>query len=335
MRFRSLLLSSLVAFLCHAAVPQTAAESPAPLSAACTKRNQDTLAQVAQGASIDAEGMLLASLANYARLDQVCAGVIMSNLAALLLASGRLTEAEAMAARSIRVLEKSLPQNDLALLRPLQILAAIQFEQGKTTRAREAFQRMEALRTTRPEDRELVNAMAASLLEAEGRWREAESHYAAAIQALKDAGRGDTSDAGALLNGIGGLYIKEHRMAEAHQALDDALAIFERARDATPWDRIKLLHTRAALYGRQGMWKEAEQDLANAVTLADRDPPVASGRFRFLLMDYAAVLRKNHRSRDARAVETRIAALARASDDRWVVDAADLTRSHATRGDAR
>ena len=109
MRFRSLLLSSLVAFLGHAAVPQTAAESTAPLSAACTKRNQDTLARVAQGASIDAEGMLLASVANYARLDQVCAGVIMSNLAALLLASGRLAEAEAMAARSIRVLEKSLP----------------------------------------------------------------------------------------------------------------------------------------------------------------------------------------------------------------------------------
>ena len=81
-------------------------------------------------------------------------------------------------------------------------------------------------------------------------------------------------------------------------------------------------------------WKEAEQDLANAVTIAGQDPRMEPASLRRLLIDYAAVLRKTHRPRDARAVETRIAALARVSA--WVVDVSELVRSDPTNvGNAR
>lgn len=323
MRFRFMVLCALFAFIGRSAHPQGKTEATA-LSSACSKLSNEAPTAVAEGRSGDVENLLSAVLVNGDRRDAVCAGPLMNNIAALLFASGRVAEAEVMATRSVHSFEKSFPPDDLVLLRPLQILAATQFEQGKTARAREAFQRMQAIRITQPEDRALVNAMAASLLEAEGRWPEAESLYSAAIQALKDAGRGDTADTGALLNSIGGLYIKERRMAEARQALDDALATFERARDAAPWDRMKLLHTRAALCSRQGEWREAEQDLANAVSIADRYPRVEPADLRRLLIDYAAVLRKNHqRGGRLRSIERRIAAFGH-PEDRGVVDVSEL-----------
>jgi len=250
----------------------------------------------------------------------------MNNLAAVLQVSGRLAEAEVMAERSVRTFDLSLPPDDPALLRPLHTLAAARFEQGKIARARETFKRMESIRTTRPDDRALVNAMAAALLEAQGKWPEAESHYSAAIQALKEAGRGDTADAGALLNGLGDVFIRERRMDAARQALNEALAIFEHAPDADPWDRIKVLYARGALCARQREWREAERDLANALSIADRESRADPMLLRSLLIDYATVLRKNHRPQDARLVERRISALGEAIEDRDVVDVSSLLR---------
>ena len=268
--------------------------------------------------------MLSAALANDDRLDHVCAGLTMNKIAAFLSDSGRLAEAEAMAQRSVHTLDESLPPDDPALLRPLQVLAAIQFQRGKIARAREAFRRMQSIRTTQPEDRARANAMAAALLEAQGRWPEAEAQYTAAIQALKEAGRSDAADAGTLLVGMGGLYIREHRISAARQVLNEALAIFERAPDSEPPDRINLLHTRSALCARQGEWGEAEQDLANAVSIADHESRVEPAALRSLLVDYAVVLRKNHRRREARSVETRIATLGRDPEDGELVDVTEL-----------
>src|SRR5579862_7794104 len=107
---------------------QPQADTRAPQSPECMRLNQNALGQVARGVPIDAQTKLSATLDNSVRLDQVCAGLIMNNVAAFLLAAGRLADAERMAARSVRALEQSLSPTDLALLRPLQILTAVQFE---------------------------------------------------------------------------------------------------------------------------------------------------------------------------------------------------------------
>jgi tetratricopeptide (TPR) repeat protein len=299
-------------------------DAPESVSELCAKLNTEVLVRVVNGRSTEAMQILAESLNQGNRLDHVCAGLTMNNMAALLSVSGRLAEAEAIAERSVHVLDQIYPPDDPALLRPLQILATARFEQGKTARAREAFKRMQLIRIRRPEDRWLVNAMAASLLEAEGRWTEAESQYSAAIQSRKMAGRGDTADVGALLNGLGGLYIKQQRTTEARVALDEALAIFERAPDAESWDRIKVLHTRGALLAHRGEWREAEEDMANALLVADRQSRVEPTVLRSLLIDYAAVLRKNHRRREARSIESRIAALQTNRLTDGVVDVSEL-----------
>jgi tetratricopeptide (TPR) repeat protein len=299
MRFSSVLLYALTAFAGPSVQAQVATR--APISPACIKPDEDPLTH-----------------------DPISTGLTMNKMAALLSASGRLAEAETMAQRSVHILEEICPPDDPALMRPLQVLAAIQFQRGKIARAREAFRRMQSIRTTQPEDRALVDAMAAALLEAQGRWPEAEVQYAAAIQALNEAGRGGAVDAGTLLVAMGGLYIKEQRMSVARQALNEALAIFERAPDAVPSDCIDLLHTRGVLCARQGEWGAAVQDLAAALSIADRESRMDPTALRSLLIDYRAVLRKNHRRREARSIETRIAALGRAPEDRELVDVTDL-----------
>jgi tetratricopeptide (TPR) repeat protein len=323
MRFRQILLYGLFAFVSRSAEPQVPTAA-APLSAACIRLNHDALARVARGQSAEAESLLFAALAGSGGQDRVCAGVVMYNIAALLMVSGRMEEAEAMAERSVRTLEDCLPPGDPGLLRPLQILAATRFEQGKTGKAREAYRKMEAIRTTWPEDRWLVHAMAGPLLVAELKIPEAESEYFAAFQALKELGRGETADAATLLENIGALYVRENRMREACEMLDQAFAVFGRAADTVPWDRGKLLHIRGALYGREGQWKAAGQDLADALAIADQESRVEPAALRSLLDDYATVLRKSHRRRDARSIERRIAALGRAPEDREVVDVTDL-----------
>lgn len=299
MRFSSLLLYAFTALVGHSVHAQVASERP--IGPACIKSREDPLA-----------------------CDPKSTGLTMNKTAALLLASGRLADAEAMAQRSIHILDQSFPPNDPALMSPLQVLADIQFQRGKLASARETFTRMQSIQTTQAEDRALVNAMAAALLEAQGRWAEAEVQYTAAIQALKEAGRGGVADAGTLLVGMGGLYIKEQRLSAARQALNEALAIFERAPDTVPSDRMDLLRTRGALCARQGAWGEAAQDLAAALSIADRESRVDPSALRLLLIDYRAVLRKNHQRREARSIETRIVALGRASEDRELVDVTDL-----------
>lgn len=316
MQFRSIPVYALSAFAVLTVQAQT--------SATCINLNHEALVLAANGQSAEAERMLSEGSARNDRPDPTCAGLTMSNVAALLLRSGRPKEAEAMAKRSVHALEERLISNSLFLLRPLHTLAAAQLQQGETNRTRDTIERMRSIQTTRPADRALVNAAAASLSEAQGRWPEAESQYAAAIQAMKEGGHGDTADEGVLLLDIGGLYIKEHRMRDAQQALTEALAVFERAPDSEPFDRVNLLWVRGAWHGRLGEWKQAEQCLAEAVSIADRSSQMDSAFIRPLLADYVTVLRKVHRRQEVKAIEVRIGALGRDARDGAVVDVSDL-----------
>jgi hypothetical protein len=102
------------------------------------------------------------------------------------------------------------------------------------------------------------------------------------------------------------MYIEEGRFDPARQALDRAVSIFGRSRDAIPADHIKLLSLRGLLYARQRAWEEADQDLSAALSMADRQPSVAPVVLRNILISYAYVLRKNHH---ARPIEARAARL--------------------------
>jgi tetratricopeptide (TPR) repeat protein len=296
-------------------------------SAGCEIPNQTAVQYVKQGHSQEAESLLVQNLSELEQMGfgAECVGLVLNNLAALMLSSGRLAEAEIFAEKSVDILERRHSPKDSLLLRPLQILSAARFEQGKLRKAREAFQKMQAIPTAQLGDQALVHDLAAALLQAEGRWTEAESQYLASMSALEGSGAGNTADSAAVLSQLGSLYIEEHRFAEAQQLLDRALAIFNAGKDTVAMDRIKLLNLRATLNARQGQWPEAEQDLRLSMSIIDRQPQVDPVVVAALLANYAVALRKTHRQREARSIEARVDALRANSVRNALVDVTELS----------
>jgi tetratricopeptide (TPR) repeat protein len=294
-------------------------------SAACIEFNQTAANQVAGGRLEDVESALSAALADRADVaEQSCAGLILHNLAFVMALSGRLAEAEVLANRSLKIFEKGYPPDDPFLWRPLHLLSSIRFEQGKIAMARETFQRLRSIPTERPVERAMVHGLAAALLYSEGRYNECEAEYLKALVAWEESGYGETRDVAAFLGSLATLYIADGRYREAGRTLDRAFAIFASAKDTVPTDRIKLFAARAELHVRQGEWREAEADLGSAISTADRDARIDPAVLKSLLANYAHVLRKNHRGREARTIEARAAALQTHGLTDGVVDISEL-----------
>ncbi len=298
---------------------------PGPRGAACVDLNQTVMAQLSNGTLPEAELAVSAFLVSGAvSAPEPCAGLVLNNMAVFLSVSGRAADAERLAEQSVLTLEKVYSPDDGVLLRPLQVLAAARFEQGKTARAREALKKMQSIRIERPEDHALVHGMAAALLEREGRRPEAEAEYLAAFRAWEAAGMGETAEAATILTGLGSLYIELRRLTEAQQTLDRAFAIFSRATDTVPTDHIKLLQVRGVLHAWQGDWLEAEKDFRDALSISDREHWVSPIALRPLLTRYAYILRKNHHGREAHSIEVRAAALQAGGVTTATVDITEL-----------
>ena len=304
------------------AVAQVSTGYAAP-GAACVDLNQTAMNYLAIGRLKDAESTLSAVLADRANgSDQSCAWLTLHNMAIVMALSGRLAEAEVFEKRSINILEKAYLPDDPILFRPLQSLAQIQYEQQEIAKARETFQRLQSIPTERPSDRAVVHGLAAALLYNEGRYHEAEAEYRRALGAWEESGA--TTDVAPVLDGLAAVYVADRRYREAGQALDRAIAILTSAKDAVATDWIKLFSSRAELYVRQGKWREAEADLAAAVSAADRDTRLDPALLKSLLVNYAHVLRKNHRGREARTIEARAAALHTGESSNGIVDISEL-----------
>ncbi len=254
----------------------------------------------------EAEAALAAALANGS--EPACVARIFTNMAAALSSSGGFADAERLAERAVRILDSTPAPEGRVLLRSLQILAAARFELGKTGKSREALNRMSTFPMERPEDRAVAHGMHGILLQAEGKSRDAELEYLAGLQAWESA-EGDSANTASALSCLASLYLKEGRLDEAHRALERAVAIFSRAKDTASLDHINVLHLRSALRYRRGEWREAEEDLRDAVAMADRQLLLGPVTYAALLADYAQVLRKNRRGREARAIQARAAAL--------------------------
>src|SRR4051812_23154818 len=145
-----------------------------PATETCIQLRRSVLDRFAEHGIKEAEASLLAVMDSAtAGSDRMCTAWSMYDLAAVLSVSGRLSESEKFAERSVRMLDPGYKHDDPALVRPLQVLTAIRFELGKTARAREAFQRLQSIRIERPENRAAVHSLGGALLEAEGRLPEA------------------------------------------------------------------------------------------------------------------------------------------------------------------
>ena len=320
-RLNILLVALLLALNLRRAAAQSISEY-VPVSTACVELSQTVREQVKNGRLEEGEKTLFAAMAE--RPDPLCGGLILTNMAAVMAVSGRLEEAVRFAEKAIGIMEKSFATDDRLLLNPLQIISGARYEQGQIAKAREAFERMRRIPIDRPQDVAMVHGMAGVFLQDEGRFQEAEAEYLAAVHAWERAGRAEMSDTGAVLASLASVYIRERRFDEAQRALARATTIFEHASDTVPMDRVKLLSVRAGLHARQGDWQKAELDLRDALSLADREAQVIPLASEFLLTNYARVLRKNHRGREARAIEARAAALGAGRARGAVVDVSEL-----------
>jgi tetratricopeptide (TPR) repeat protein len=153
----------------------------------CIELNRLIAKEVADGQLEQADRTISAALANGpSPLTPQCAGLILSQLAKAMLMSGRLRQAEASALAALDYFAKSLPPEDPAYLEPLYALATARFEQGMIGKAREAFQRMQAVRADSPRARVVIHTMGGDLLQMKGALKEAEAEYLQALSATAD-----------------------------------------------------------------------------------------------------------------------------------------------------
>ncbi len=301
------------------AVGQTSIQQPD-----CTALNELVIAKAIADRLDEAEAAISTAVSNG---KYVCGGVVFGNVAVLLSVRGRTRDSEAFAARSVDLLRKHVDLDDPILFRSLHALTIARLERGQFGKAEQAFEQMLQLRAERPEQRGQVHITGGVLRQKQGKLKEAESEYLLAYEECKQSGKAADSDAAAVLNYLGTLYITEERFKEASQVLDRALAIVAVAEDAVPLDRIKLLNLRAAAHARQGEWPEAQEKLRLAIAIAegaDVSEPVV---LRSVLNNYAIALRKNHHRREARAIESRASALPRDPSVSAVIDIRELSSS--------
>jgi tetratricopeptide (TPR) repeat protein len=296
----------------------------------CADLNRAVLNQAANGKLAEAEADLRTAMANRrSELRPACEGLMLHNLAALTLLAGSLAEAESLAERAIAILEPVLGPENTGLLRPVHVLFSTRLDQGKIGRARESLLKMQRIRVTNPQEQALLHGAEAALLRAEGRFGESELAFRLALRDWQEAGQSDGGEVGSVLSGLTSLYLTQERLKEAADVLDQAFAAVNDAPDAAPADHLKLLRLRAALERRQGEWPKAAEDLRQALNLVQREPD--SGLLAALMTEYAEALRRQHRRREARAVEKRVAALRVASKGNEVVDATQLLPTGAPR----
>jgi tetratricopeptide (TPR) repeat protein len=323
MRMETLTLCISLAITASGAIAQVVAP-PGPMSSRCVQVHRTVNAQAENGRIFEAEATLSAALGTGIDLPQdACTGLLLSDMAAFVSVSGRDAEAEKFAERSIAILDRFYAPDDRVFLRPLRIVLAAQLEQYELARAKRTFGRIRSIRTERPEDRAIVHGIGATLLHVEGRHSEAQSEYLAAVRDWEEAGLGGTADAGAALGSLACLYMEERQFDQALKAVDRALAITDHARSAAGMDRVKLLNFRGVLHSRRGEWQEAERDLREAISAADREPSLEPRILWPILNNYAHVLRKNHRGREARGIQARAAAV-RDRGQTAIVDVTEL-----------
>jgi tetratricopeptide (TPR) repeat protein len=245
-------------------------------------------------------------------------------MAASAAVSRRPADAEALAERSVKLLEIDNAVNRAVLLRPLQLMCIASLDSGHFAKARRAYERMLQVAGDTPEDRYLVHSAAARLLDRQEKFKDAETEILAAIDALQRTGRVSRGDEAALLRSLSLLRISQGKYAEARSSVANASAVLEIAKDFDPIDRADTLHVWAILHAKTGEWREAEQALREALAIVDEGNRTDRAFLRTLLLRYAEALRHIKRGREARTFEKRASTLVDPASANALVDVSEL-----------
>ena len=329
MQVKTLISCIAVMGVCRAAAQDMGAATKP--NAACIEFNQAIVKKLDTGRLAEAELSLSAALltSKEGDFEPSCLALTLHNMANVLALTGRLAEAELLAERSLRLdsLENSMR------FRPLHLLWSVQFQRGERGKARLTFQKMQALRLHNPQDRSMFHGAAATQMQADGRYEEAEREYLKALAAAEEAGRLQTGDFAILLSGLGTLQLFQGQYSKAAMTLDRALSVANSPKDAVATDLIKILSVRGAIRARQANWQAAAEDFSCAVSIADRQAHIDPAELKLLLGNFGFVLGKAHRGKEAGSIKARAAAIPDVPLTNAMVDLSELSKkANPTRG---
>jgi tetratricopeptide (TPR) repeat protein len=257
--------------------------------------------------------------------------VISNNLAYVYAVLGEYGKAEKLYLRAAGIWERSGAENDAKLADCLNNLATLYLETGQYTRAERLLGRtIDAHGSSLGLKHPLMASLFGNLgmaYSGQGKDSEAETHY---LRALAIFGP-DSSGAATTLNNLGTLYMKRQRWADGRSYLERALAALKKSSNTHVPTLVKTLLNLSSLAILTGRWVEAEELAQRALQTAEGSLGGDHLLVAAALCNHAVVLRKTHRTREAKQVESRAKAILaeRAGKDpaRHAVDFADLVRA--------
>jgi tetratricopeptide (TPR) repeat protein len=237
----------------------------------------------------------------------------LNNLASVYQDMGKLTPAEKMYRRCLRILGEARGEEHPDLTRPLNNLAALYRKMGKIGKARELSERVLLIR-----ERELgVDAIETARIrnnlgqieQIEGEYAAAERHYLRAVETWQSQRAEDDPDAAATWNNLAVVHRAMGKREQAHKELDRAMEIWSRNPGKEHPFYGKALINRAALYMDAREYDKAHESYREALQIfeqafGDEHPVVGAA-----LNGYAFLLHKMKRKKESKAVEQRAAAI--------------------------
>jgi tetratricopeptide (TPR) repeat protein len=253
-----------------------------------------------------------------------CEAITLHNLAALLIAEGRTSDAEAPSKRAVLLLDRVTSSDDPARARLLQTLWYVYAELGDVGRARQICQSLSSLHFESETERALFLSTAATQSELERRDSEIEGNYLAAIEAWERLGSDGPVHISALLGRLALFYQRQGRPIDAQKSINRALSAVNSAPSALPSEVIGVRHDQAVLYGLQSRWDLARDELQKTIEFSELHQ-VSGSLLKGLLTNYAYTLQKTHQKQMARAIAARAAAIP-STTSMWSVDISALRK---------
>jgi tetratricopeptide (TPR) repeat protein len=279
------------------------------------------------GGQLDrSKAQLTGLLAGFAHTPEntLCLGIAASNLAVIAQREGNLKDAEQYGTIAVATFAQADP-DDLAMVRPLQVLAGVYISQGRLEKAKHVIARIESFTMPATKDSALLAGARAAILESEGRVRDAERQYRAAIDEWEKAGEGASLGVVPELCNLALLYMKQKHFDEAALLLRRALKVMDASKEPDSQLRVRVLTNLGILYVRGHDWPGAEAVLGRAMEIA-RHSGFQSDVKRRLYEAYAAALKQTGHKREARNLESEATAIFGSDPSSAVVSVDSLRR---------
>jgi tetratricopeptide (TPR) repeat protein len=287
----------------------------------CLADIEAATAHSAAGRSSESEHELARIIAQLPERDGLCLGIASGDMAALLQRRGDIAGAGKYAHQAVAALETAGPDYQMALARPLQVLAETYLGEQRFAKAKEVLARLETLPAPSRRDRAAQAGMRASIDVYEGRWDDAEGRFGAAIKLWEEIGEGDNISIVPELGNLALLYLNRQRFADAAPLLERARRILDASKEATSEQRLTVMTNLGVLYANKRDWRAAGEFLRRALEIADAAAAVDVTARRRLYGTYALVLRRSGQKREAKQFQAKAEALLPSDPSSMTVDA--------------